>query len=192
MRKITGMSAVFWIFFQTSAHFVPIHARHHDVEEDEVRLTVYGGEPQSCLPLGGDLRPVRSFQERTYQSNVLRRVIHDQNGRPSGAFIHFCHWLSPFLSLLHGFLDWFQQGKRRFEIVCLKSLAELRHSLSGRNSLEAPAHRFEQIERFAVAFLDEGRKPLEGGQDLVRFLVSALGVLWGFAVWKRDLYPFDR
>ncbi|MNS60766.1 hypothetical protein D3C72_937770 [compost metagenome] len=86
------------IGLQRAAHVVAAHARHHDIEQDQVGLVAAGGDLQGALAIDGDLGAVLAFQHRAQQVDIVRRVIHHQDG---GLAIQGFHALpSLFISVL--------------------------------------------------------------------------------------------
>ena len=65
---------------QRAADVVAAHARHHDVEQDQVGLVAAGGDLQGALAIDGDLGAVLVFQHGAQQVDIVRRIVDHQNG----------------------------------------------------------------------------------------------------------------
>ena len=61
-------------------HFVAVHSGHHDVEQDQVRRIVLGGDLQRPDTAGSHFHPVGGGQDPPQDIDVSRGVIHDQDG----------------------------------------------------------------------------------------------------------------
>ena len=46
---------------KSPADFIAVHAGHHHVEQNEIRLLGRGGDCQRLLAVGGNFRPIESF-----------------------------------------------------------------------------------------------------------------------------------
>ena len=68
------------IGLQRAAHVVATHARHHDVEQDQIGLVAAGGDFQGALAIDGDLGPVIVFQHCAQQVDIVWRVVDYQDG----------------------------------------------------------------------------------------------------------------
>jgi len=68
---------------EAPADRVAVHLRYHDVQQDQVG---WGGfhDPQRLLPAVGDLDPVLLLQEPADQVEVVRGIVHDEDGRLLG------------------------------------------------------------------------------------------------------------
>ena len=67
------------IGLQAPADLIAVHARHHHVEQDEVRLLGGGSEHQRLLAIGRDLGPIRAFEHAGDHPDIGRGVVDDQN-----------------------------------------------------------------------------------------------------------------
>ena len=83
------------IGLQGAAHFVAVHLRHHYVKQDQIGGGSRCNLQRPCA-IWSQLDSVVCLQQVTHQRQILRRVIHHQNGRTKrrrGGFRH----LSPFV-----------------------------------------------------------------------------------------------
>ena len=76
-RNVAGLG----ILLQLATDLVAIHLRHHDIEQDQIRLRLAGGDAQRLLPMIGHLDLVAILEQETHHGQVFRGVVHDQNGR---------------------------------------------------------------------------------------------------------------
>ena len=58
LRKITGISRSALVGLEAAAHLVPVHLRHHDVEEDQVGRLALDGAERAAAPDFASPRPV--------------------------------------------------------------------------------------------------------------------------------------
>src|SRR6185437_11018919 len=64
---------------ESPADFIAVHAGHHHVEQDEIRLLCRGSDGQRLFAVGGNFRPVRILQHPRDDGDVGRRVVDDQD-----------------------------------------------------------------------------------------------------------------
>ena len=82
------------IVLEDFAHVITRQARHHDVQQDEVR-GIFGSRQLECLfAMVGQHNPVVVFEQPGHQGQVVRRVVHDQYGRFFGE-VQCVHQITP-------------------------------------------------------------------------------------------------
>ena len=67
------------IGFEFLTDLVAVHARHHDVEQDDVRRVVRRGSIEGLLPVERDFDTVVFAQNAVHHVDVIRRVIYHQH-----------------------------------------------------------------------------------------------------------------
>ena len=82
-----GMSRVSRVVLEPAADLEPVHARHHDVEQDEVRLVGSVGDGKRLLAVGGHLGPERILEHAGHDRHIGRRVVDDEDELPVGVDI---------------------------------------------------------------------------------------------------------
>jgi hypothetical protein len=99
--------------FQLCTHFVPIHVRHHNVEQDQVGQRCNFCQFQRFRTARCDADLVDVFQNRIHNLNVGRSIIHQQH---SLLLISLVHQSLP-LCATSGNLIQFHQRRVKIEIV---------------------------------------------------------------------------
>jgi hypothetical protein len=78
-QKNDGDFACSGIGLEAGTDFVAVHARHDDVEEDEIGLYFGRGESEGLFAAGGDFGFVGILESARNHSNIERRVVDDED-----------------------------------------------------------------------------------------------------------------
>ncbi|MNR07380.1 hypothetical protein D3C85_1234960 [compost metagenome] len=109
------------IGLEQPADFVAIHLRHHDVEQDQVRLRAAGGDTQGLGAIAGDLDPVAAEQQLAHHLQVFRGVVHHQHQRLVRPVKHVVHSLLPIHPIIHNISCRCPAAARSSACACSKS-----------------------------------------------------------------------
>ena len=74
-------------FAQASTDLVPVHARHDDVEQDEVRLPLHDGLERLLARSSGHDEVAARREDGVEQLDVLGQVVDHEDRRRPGAFV---------------------------------------------------------------------------------------------------------
>jgi len=65
---------------QALAHFVAAHPRHHHVQQNQVGRRLPTGDLEGLFAIDRRQDPIVATQDFRQHGNIVRRIVHDQNG----------------------------------------------------------------------------------------------------------------